>query len=85
MLFSFSMKHLGGYDNIFETEALYFWGNMKVLLGHLDWGVSSKDLQNDFADIFSGNLYTLYYEQNVGINWCSLNSTAKKTHVSSHQ
>ena len=56
---------------------------MKVLLGHLDWGVSSKDLQSDFADIFSGNLYT--YEQNVGINWCSLNSTAKKTHVSSHQ
>ena len=44
------MKNLGGYDNIFETEALYFWGNMKVLLGHLDWGVSSKDLQSDPAN-----------------------------------
>ena len=33
------MKHLSGYDNIWETEAWYFWGsNMKVLLGHLDWG-----------------------------------------------
>ena len=30
------MKHLSGYDNIFETEAWYFWGNMKVLLEHLD-------------------------------------------------
>ena len=27
------MEQLNGYDNIFENEALYFWGNMKVLFG----------------------------------------------------
>ena len=27
------MKYLSGYDNIFETEAWYFWGNMKVFWG----------------------------------------------------
>ena len=36
------MKHLSGYDNIFETEAWYFWGNMKVLLEYLDWGLGTK-------------------------------------------
>ena len=36
------MKHLRDYDNIFETEAWYFWGNMKVLLGYLDWRMSTK-------------------------------------------
>ena len=38
------MKHLRGYDNIFETEAWYLWGNMKVLLGHLGlgWGLGTK-------------------------------------------
>ena len=44
------MKHLSGYDNIFETEAWYFWGNMKVLLGHLDWGPGTKGPHIDPAD-----------------------------------
>ena len=25
------MKHLSGYESIFETEAWYFWSNIKVL------------------------------------------------------
>ena len=44
------MKHLSGYDNIFETEAWYFWGNMKVLLEHLNWGLGTKDPRSDPAD-----------------------------------
>ena len=44
------MKHLSGYDNIFETEARYFWSNMKVLLGHLDWGLGTKGPHSDPAD-----------------------------------
>ena len=44
------MKRLSGYDNIFETEAWYFWGNMKFLLGHLDWGLRPKDPHSDRAD-----------------------------------
>ena len=43
------MKHLSGYDNIFETEA---WDNMKVLLGHLDWGLGTKSPRSDLADKF---------------------------------
>ena len=38
------MKHLSGYGNIFETEVWYFWGIMKVLSGHLDWGLGTEDL-----------------------------------------
>ena len=34
----------------FETEAWYFWGNMKVLLGHLDWGLGAKDPHSDPID-----------------------------------
>ena len=49
------MKHLSGYDNIFETEAWYFWGNMKVLLGNLDWGLDTKGPYSDPVDkIFLG-------------------------------
>ena len=44
------MKHLSGYDNIFEIEAWYFWGNMKVLLGYLDWGLGTKGPHSDPAD-----------------------------------
>ena len=44
------MKHLSGYDNIFETEAWYFWGNMKVLLGHLDRGLGTKDPHSNPVD-----------------------------------
>ena len=44
------MKHLSSYDNIFETEAWYFWDNMKVLLGHVDWGLGTKDPHSDPAD-----------------------------------
>ena len=44
------MKHLSGYDNVFESEAWYFWGNMKVPLGHLDKGLGTKGPHNDPAD-----------------------------------
>ena len=44
------MKHLSDYDNIFETEAWYFWGNMKVFSGHLDWGLGNKETQSDPAE-----------------------------------
>ena len=44
------MKHLSGYDNIFKAEAWYFWGNKKVLLGHFDWGLSTKGPHIDPAD-----------------------------------
>ena len=44
------MKDLTGYDNIFETEAWYFRGNMKVLLGHLDWELGTIGLHSDPAD-----------------------------------
>ena len=44
------MKHLSGYDNIFETEAWYFWGNMKVLLEHLDWELGTEGPHSDPAD-----------------------------------
>ena len=44
------MEHLSGYDNIFETEVWYFWGNMKVLLGQLNWGLGAKGPHSDPAD-----------------------------------
>ena len=44
------MKHLSGYNNIFETEAWYFWGNMKVLLEQLDWRLGTKGPHSDPAD-----------------------------------
>ena len=44
------MKHSSGYDNMFESEAWYFWRNMKVFLGHLDWGLDTKDPHSDPAD-----------------------------------
>ena len=43
------MKLLSDYDNIFECEAWYFWGSMKVLLGHLDWGLVTKGPHSDPA------------------------------------
>ena len=46
------MKYLSDYDNIFEIEARYFWGNTKVLSGHLDWGLGTKDPHSDLADKF---------------------------------
>ena len=51
------MKHLSGLDNIFETEAWYFWGNMEVLLGYLDWGLGTKGPQSDPVDNFLGSVY----------------------------
>ena len=39
-----------GFDNMFETEAWYFWGNTKILLGHLDWSMSTKGPHSDPAD-----------------------------------
>ena len=50
------MKHLSVYDNIFETEVWYFWGNMKVLLGHYDWGLDIKDPHSDPVDKNLGGL-----------------------------
>ena len=44
------MKHFGGFDNMSETEAWYFWGNMKVLLGHLNWGLHIKGPHSDPSD-----------------------------------
>ena len=44
------MNHLSGYDNIFETEVWYFLGNMKILSGHLDWGLVTKGPHSDPPD-----------------------------------
>ena len=44
------MKHLSGYDNIFQIQAWHFWGNMKVLFGHLDWGLGTKGPHSNPAD-----------------------------------
>ena len=44
------MKHLSDYDNICESEAWYFWGNMKVLLGYVNWRLGTKDPHSDPAD-----------------------------------
>ena len=44
------MTHFLSYNNIFETETWYFWGNMKVILGHLDWGLGTKGPHNESAD-----------------------------------
>ena len=44
------MKHLGGYDSMFETEAWYFWGNIKFLLEHLGLELVNKDPHCDPAD-----------------------------------
>ena len=44
------MKYLSGYDNIFETEAWYIWGNMNVFLEHLDWRLGTKDLHSEPTD-----------------------------------
>ena len=43
------MNHLSVYDNIVESEAWYFWGNMKFLLGHSDWGIGNKSPRSDPA------------------------------------
>ena len=44
------MKQFSGFDNIFVTEIWYFWGNMKILLGHLDWTLGNKSPHSDPAD-----------------------------------
>ena len=44
------MKQFSGFDNIFVTETWYFWGNMKILLGHLDWGLGNEGPHSDPAD-----------------------------------
>ena len=44
------MTHLSGYDNIFQTEAWYFWGKMKFYFRHLDWGLGTKFPHSDPAD-----------------------------------
>ena len=44
------MKHFSGFDNVFETEKWYFWGNIKVFLGHLDGWLGTKGPHSDPAD-----------------------------------
>ena len=53
------MKYLSDYDNMFETEAWYFWGNMRVLLGRLDLGLGTKGPLSDPADKTFLGLYIL--------------------------
>ena len=45
---SFLMTDLSNYNKIFETETWYFWGNMKVLLGHLciRWTSEGVDIKH---------------------------------------
>ena len=40
------MTHISGYDNKFETEVLYFGGNMAVFFEHLHtrWTSESVDI-----------------------------------------
>ena len=45
-----------------KKEAWYFGGNMKVLLGYLDWGLGIKDQHSDPAD---KNLFGLCIVSNV--------------------
>ena len=40
------MTDLSGHNKIFETETC-FLGNMKVLLGHLLWGLGTKAPHSD--------------------------------------
>ena len=62
------MKHFSGFDNIFEAETLYFWGNMKVFSGHFDLGLDTKGPYSDPADkTFLG----LYIVSNVS-KWSNL-------------
>ena len=51
------MKHFSGFDNIFENEAWYFWGNVKVLLRHINWGLATKGPHSDPADKTCLGLY----------------------------
>ena len=62
------MKHFSGFDNIFQTEAWYLWGNMKVYLGHLDWGLGTKGPQSDPAD---KTFFVLHIVSNVS-KWSNL-------------
>ena len=62
------MKHLRRYYNIFETEAWYFGGNMKVILGHLDWGLDTKGPYSVLAD---KTLFGLFIVINV-CKWSNL-------------
>ena len=62
------MRHFNDFDNIFETEAYYFWGNMKVLLVHSDWGLGTKSPHSSPTDkTFPG----LYIVSNVS-KWSKL-------------
>ena len=44
------MENFSGFDNIFEAETWYFWGNMKILLGYLDWRLRTKGPPGEPAD-----------------------------------
>ena len=44
------MKHLSDYDNISESETWYFWGNMKVHLGYVNWRLGTKGPHDNPAD-----------------------------------
>ena len=55
------MTHFLSYHNIFETETWYFWGNMKIILGHLDWGLGTKGPHSDSADKTFLSLHTVMF------------------------
>ena len=44
------MKHLNGYDNMFETESWYLYGNMNALLGYLNRELGTKGQFSDPGD-----------------------------------
>ena len=62
------MKHFSGFDTIFEIEESYFRGDMKVLLGHLDWGLGTKGPHSDPAEKTFLNLDIV----SVVSNWSNL-------------
>ena len=64
------MKHFSGFDSIFQTETWYFWGNIKAILGHLDWGLATKGLHSDPADKM---FLILHIASNVS-KWSNLSS-----------
>ena len=45
-IFGKNLRH----DKICEAETWHFWVNMKVLLGHLHWGLGTKRPHSDPAD-----------------------------------
>ena len=62
------MKYFSGFDNIFVTETWYLWGNIKILLRHLDCWLGTKGPHSDPAD---KNFLGLHIVSNVS-KWSNL-------------